>query len=578
MGILRSYQSKMSKLSKVIRHFTSSYPKTSTLTFLAILISGFFDGIGFAAFVPLIKIVFNMSLDEVDRTTQMLLDLFSFFGLGLTLTTALSFVVLTQLLKNILLFTSQILLTSVTQGVAKSFRSQIIENISLMEWKTLNKETLGDFNVMIGDEAEGAVNTLIALCNILVSLVQIVVYLTLALFISSEISLWLAIVGFIMLFGFKKLISLTSYFSNNFLKHKRKMVGQVNDFIRVLKPLKAMNRESFISNAIKTQIEKLKYFRTRVVLSNYALTYSQEVLIVAVASYGIYHLNGQATFEPEKILVIILLFQRSAQRLGISQAYFQQMVAAYPKFNYIFSFIEKVSLNQEPITGKLEEVPSFQEIHFKEVSFGYHKDEMILEKMNLTLRKGEIYTIIGPSGTGKTTVADLLSRLLMPESGEILAGDKSIYDFKMSAWREKIGYVTQETFLLNDTVYKNVSLGSDSLSKREMDESLRLAGCVEFLKDKENGGNYIVGERGSNLSGGQRQRVAIARALAKRPDILIMDESTTALDEENEKLVLASLNVLKKDLVILCVTHQKSFIDSSDRVFEVKDRKLVSVR
>ena len=177
---------------------------------------------------------------------------------------------------------------------------------------------------------------------------------------------------------------------------------------------------------------------------------------------------------------------------------------------------------------------------------------------------------MGPSGSGKTTVADLIIGLLRPQQGEILIDGLPLEQIDVQKWRRAIGYVPQESWLLHDTVFNNVTLGDPKLKKKDVELALRAAGALEFVQAMPQGINSTVGERGSKISGGQRQRIAIARALVHKPKLLILDEATTALDPENERAICNTLRDLRGSLTILAISHQPAVLKVADQAYRLQ--------
>jgi ATP-binding cassette subfamily C protein len=178
--------------------------------------------------------------------------------------------------------------------------------------------------------------------------------------------------------------------------------------------------------------------------------------------------------------------------------------------------------------------------------------------------------IAGHSGTGKTTVADLIIGLFRPQRGTIYIDDTSLDQLNLHAWRNLLGYVPQEMFLFHDTIYKNISLGDENLSRADVEAALRLAGAWDFISGSQSGMDTVVGERGSKLSGGQRQRLALARALVRKPKLLILDEATTALDPETEKAICQTLEQIKGDMTILAISHQPAIMEIADKIYYLR--------
>ena len=194
---------------------------------------------------------------------------------------------------------------------------------------------------------------------------------------------------------------------------------------------------------------------------------------------------------------------------------------------------------------------------------------MILDNLNLTIAKGSITAIAGPSGVGKSTLVDLLLGLQRPLKGTILVDGACLFEtVEMQAWRAGIGYVPQEQFLLNDTIRNNVTLGDHDVAEDEVIAALKIAQAWNFIEQLPQGIASCVGERGSALSGGQRQRICIARALVHHPRLLILDEATTALDPETEQILCRNIVALARNtqITVIVISHQPRWIENADQV------------
>ncbi|MGH6926666.1 MAG: ATP-binding cassette domain-containing protein, partial [Dongiaceae bacterium] len=208
---------------------------------------------------------------------------------------------------------------------------------------------------------------------------------------------------------------------------------------------------------------------------------------------------------------------------------------------------------------------------FDDVTFGYG-DKSVLHNVSLTIKAGEITTLTGTSGAGKTTIADLLLGLHRPDGGEVHIDDMPLAAADLMRWREMVGYVPQEVILFHDSVLANVTLGDPELGREDAQAALAAAGAWDFVSQMPQGLDSIVGERGTLLSGGQRQRIAVARALINRPALLILDEATSALDPGTEAAICRNLKdlVAQTGLTILAITHQSAWVEAAHRVYHLE--------
>jgi ATP-binding cassette subfamily C protein len=207
---------------------------------------------------------------------------------------------------------------------------------------------------------------------------------------------------------------------------------------------------------------------------------------------------------------------------------------------------------------------------FDRVSFSYGA-KPVLKEVSLEIPAGRVTTLIGESGSGKTTIADLLLGLFVVDAGSITLDGKPLGALDLLKWREMVGYVPQEVLLFNSSIFDNIALGDPAITDEQVRKALEAAGALEFVDLLADGIHAPVGERGTMLSGGQRQRIALARALVHRPTLLILDEATSALDPITEADICATVRRQAGELTVLAITHQQAWVEIADRVYRVAD-------
>ena len=213
-------------------------------------------------------------------------------------------------------------------------------------------------------------------------------------------------------------------------------------------------------------------------------------------------------------------------------------------------------------------------VEYKNVCFQY-AEKPVLNGISLKIEKGKMIALVGPSGSGKSTFADLLARYHDVTSGEILIDDYNIRDLRISSLRNQLGIVTQESILFNDTVFNNIAFGIDNALEEDVIKAAKVANAHDFIMRLENGYQTVIGDRGSKLSGGERQRITIARAIYKNPPILILDEATSSLDTESEKLVQDALFKLMKNRTSIVIAHRLSTIQFADEIIVMQEGRIV---
>jgi subfamily B ATP-binding cassette protein MsbA len=211
------------------------------------------------------------------------------------------------------------------------------------------------------------------------------------------------------------------------------------------------------------------------------------------------------------------------------------------------------------------------DIEFDHIAFGYTKDAPVLKDVSFKIKAGQMVGVVGPTGSGKSTILSLIPRFYDPSSGKVTVDGLDVRDLKLRPLRSQVGYVLQETVLFRGTVAENIAYGKGSATSDEIIAAAKLANADEFISKMPQGYDTMVGDRGDTLSGGQRQRIGIARAIIRNNPILILDEPTAALDTESEKLVMEALQCLMKGRTVITIAHRLSTIREADKIVVLKD-------
>ena len=336
-----------------------------------------------------------------------------------------------------------------------------------------------------------------------------------------------------------------------------------------------------IIKAVNDNLENIKVLNTRYIFLQNFPRLLFEVLIILIFSFFIIGFVYIDNLKLENLLPSLALFSAAAFRMLPS---INKILQRLQNLKYARSAIELISIEldyKDKLINKDNKIDKnfvFEKLSFKNVSFRYeNKKEFIFENTSFEIKKGKIYGIIGTTGSGKTTMTDLIMGLHNIEKGHILLNDTLDLIKEKVNWQKFIGYVPQKIFLQDDTIKNNIAFGEfeDEINEEDILKSIKLAQLNNFINNLKDGYNSKVGEDGSKLSGGQIQRIGIARALYINPDILILDEITSSLDSITEKNILNDIKTLKKDKTIILVTHKLSTLEICDEIFQVKDQQII---
>ena len=558
-----------------IYYFLVTYPKRSVFTVSALVISGLAEAISFAALIPLLGIALGgqeNSVEEHGFLESMIDNLFNLVELDVTVSGMLLLIVISMSLKSLLSFYAMKEVGYICVDVEADFRHKLVNSLLHAKWQYYLSNKTGDFSSAVSTQAQSAVNVFRATSLVVAGLLQVFIYSAMSLTISIPVSLLGFLLGVTVMVSLSRYVALARVSAKSLAKYEGTILSTLIDGLRGIKSNKAMGMQDCLGSYLSADIDRLAVLRKRIILSSSALKNFQEPIQVLGIAAALFFLTSYWKGGPEQLLVLILLFYRTGQRLGNIQIYYQQIVTAFPFFWFISNIITSADKEREDLnSGKLASMN--ESISFNEVSFSYGS-KTVLDKISFKIYAGEFITIIGPSGGGKTTLSDMLVGFNEPDSGTIKMDGKNIDGFSKSSVRGIIGYVPQETILFHDTIKQNITFGDITVDDKKIKIALERAGLIDFVEQLPEGLNYVIGEHGGRLSGGQKQRIGLCRALLHSPKILLLDEPTSALDRVSEKNILKTLNDIHGTVTIIAISHQQTFVEASDRQLLLENGRL----
>jgi ATP-binding cassette, subfamily B, bacterial MsbA len=575
--------------------FAKNYRNNVIQNILFNFLTSLFSLFSFAAIAPFLAILFKTIDQNVVKpekfvlSSQGLLNQMNYFlstyvaenGSEAALLLFCGVIIFMFLLKNATTYFATYHLAKVRSGVVRDIRKAIYNKVLQLPMSFFTTERKGNIlSKSTNDIQEIEKSILGALEMVFRDPPKFFLYLITLFIMSWKLTLFVIIL--LPISGF--LISRIAKSLKRKAKRGQSKLGDVltllEETLSGIRIIKAFNAESEIGGKFNKENDTHFRINTKIqrrqALASPLSEFMGAILISLILWFG-----GRMVLSPEPTLTgeffitfIVIFSQLISPAKSFSTAFFkiQKGAASLDRIKELLQEDLKVKEVENPKT--LNDFS--QTIEFKNVNFKYDQ-ELVLKNVNLKINKGEMVALVGPSGGGKSTLADMLPRFYDPTDGEILIDGENLKNLKIEDIRNQMGIVTQESILFNDSVFNNITLGSDETREEPVIEAAKIANAHEFIAQSKNGYNSKVGERGGKLSGGQRQRISIARAVFKNPPILILDEATSALDTESEKQVQEALDNLMENRTTLVIAHRLSTIQHADKIVVIENGEIVQV-
>ena len=545
---------------------------------IAMLLAGMAEGLGLSAMLPLLNTAVGSeaagSKVSSPAAERMVREGLHALGIPPTLEVLLVVIFAAIILKSFLILLANKRIGYTVAQVATDLRLEFLRALLASRWGFHLRQPVGALANSMITETNRTSKAYMCGATMTIALIQAVILIIVAFMVSWQATLAAISGGLFIFFVLRRLIKKARRAGNRQTKVMKSLVGQLVDSLQSIKPIKAMALESLAESVLSKETNKLNKTLRKQVISKEYLRALSEPLRYAILLLGLYGTLIYLKIPFTTVIVFIFLIGRILQQLGKVQDEYQQMATFEGAYYSFRDKIAEAKADREVSYGKQPPILN-KAIRLNQITFAY-ENKPILCNASFIFPAGLITAIVGSSGSGKTTVADLVIGLLRPDQGEIWIDDLALDQIDLHKWRRLIGYVPQESWLLHDTILSNVTLGSPQLAKEDAISALRAAGAWEFVQAMPQGINSTVGERGYKISGGQRQRIAIARALVRKPKLLILDEATTALDPENEKAICNTLRQLRGKLTILAISHQPAVLKVADQAYRLQDGAAVT--
>ncbi len=561
----------------LLQVFWQRYPLRSLLVLLSLLVAGLAEGLGIVTLLPLLQLTLEPeTAGTAGSMARWFHAAFAALGLPLGIGSLLLLIVISLFLKAGLTLLAMRNVGYSVAHVTTDLRLELIQALLEARWPYFAGQPVGRFANAVSSEASRAASAYMATWTLIAGLLQVLVYLGFALLLSWQLTLAALLVGgliVVLLGGFVRMARRAGEEQTSLLNA---LSARLTDALQGIKPLKAMGLERYLRPLLERETEGLNRALQRQVMSKWSLTVSQEPVMGIFLALGLYVALSVMALPMSVLLVTAVLFTRTVSRIGSLQKVRQNIAVQESAFWSLRELIEEARRQREQTpAGPVPEL--VREVTLEGVGFGYDPQSPLLQGVDLCIPAGSFTGLIGPSGAGKTTIADLIAGLQQPDEGRVCVDGRPLDSCDIHGWRNRIGYVPQELILFHDTVRRNITLGDPALDDDHVWQALEDADARDFVEGLEQGLDTVIGERGIRLSGGQRQRLAIARALVRRPRLLILDEATTALDPATEAEVCRTLRALAPAVTVLAISHQPRLVESADRLYRIEGGRLRDV-
>lgn len=561
---------------RIFRYFATTYPAQSLLVLVCLVAGGAMEGIGLSAALPILNL-FIESPGVDSNPSQLAIwvsDALATVGLQPSLSVLVPIVIIVFWSKAGAVLFANRQIGYMVAAVATDLRLELLRVLLAARWSFYTRLRPGSAANALATEADRASLAYHHLAQVCGYAVEAAIYLSLALAVSWRVTIGTLATTALTFWALAALVRMSEKAGRKQTKFLKSLLSRVTDSLQAVKLLKATGREPLIGPLLEHDTRRLNLSLRRRVFSKEALRSLQEPIIVSLMC-GAFALFVYVGIPMAEVVLLTLLLGRTIDVTNKLQRKYQAMVIEESALWSLRDMIDIASTQVEHFSG---EVQPTLDVGIELVGISVDFDgTRVLDDFSVSIPAGMITALVGESGAGKTTAADLVTGLIRPDRGEVRVDGVPLDELDVRRWRQLIGYVPQDVLILHDSVEMNVSLGDTSVTPEQVERALRDAGAWEFVSTLPEGVASSVGERGSLLSGGQRQRIAIARALVHGAKLLILDEATAALDPESEAAVWSAVQRLRGRATVLAISHQPALMGVADRIYRVADGRAMAV-
>ena len=540
---------------------------------------GLTEGIGLMLLLPILQLVgLDVQQGTVGQLAAFVSSVFALMGVRPTLIIMLGFYVLVISAQALLLRWQTTISFSLQYEFVDQLRRRLYRAIESANWLFFSRNRASDFTHALTNELDYVRLGTYHLLTLIATALVTSVYLTLAMRLSVATTVLALACGAGLLLVLKGKMRSARVIGKGSSTAHRGLYAATIEHLAGVKTSKSYGAQDRNVEIFSRSTERVAQMLIEATQNRAGAKSWFDIGAVLILSLVVLISVEVLALPNGGLLLLLYLFARIMPRFSNMQQSYQIFANTLPAFANVMALQARCEAAAEPGPALSGSGMLREDIRFEGVSFAYEVKgkPLVLSDLDLTIRVGDTTAIVGPSGVGKSTIADLVMGLLVPTWGRLLVDGEPLDAERRRAWRNRIGYVAQDTFLFHDTVRANLLWACPDASDEEIHEALRLAAAEDFVSRLPEGMETILGDRGVRLSGGERQRLALARALLRKPSLLILDEATSSLDPENEERILNSIAKLHGRTTILMITHRLPAVRGADTIYVLAQGRVVA--
>ena len=546
--------------------------KKAYFAIVVLIVMGLTQGVGLLMLIPFLQLI-GIGDSAPEGIVSIIGKIWRFTGLPLSLPAVLVVYVGIVSLYAVIQRWSTILNSKLSHAFTRKLRDDLFRAMARVQWLRFIQIRGSDINHVMTSNLATIDSGTYGLFALISTIFVVFVHIGIAMMLSLPLTCVAIASSGLLLLVLRPLNRRSYELGEEWRQTMAALFGVLMDHLSGMKVAKSFGAEDRHIRSFCSLSGNLEQQANRFagILSSTGMYYEIGGVVVVSAFFlvGVQILQ----IPVSRLLIMLFLFAGLVPMFSWTQRTWQGTLNMLPAYKAVLEMLEKFQEAEEPeISVHVNPIELETGVEFRNVSFKYDKEDgnFVLDKMELFIRARETTVILGPSGGGKSTFADLLIGLLTPDIGQVLIDGRPLEGSVLHSWRKSVGYVPQESLLFHETLKDNMRWASPESSEEDIWNALQMASAADFVKALPEGLMTIVGDRGVRLSGGQRQRISLARALLRRPTLLLLDEATSNLDAKNEQRIIQAMQDLRGKMTVVFISHRKSVVECSDRVVVIE--------